>query len=117
MTDEATGQHACLETLHGCFTPLTDPTPKAFSENSKSVFYAETVRLILAPLNHSSHEAFAWVFIYVPLEMFLVVHTRLCFFLVAIEYLAEEIKLIFRHNLSSIKRSLTVILISNNLDS
>lgn len=50
MTDEATGQHARLETLHSCFTPLTDPTLDAFSENSKSVFYAETIRLILAPL-------------------------------------------------------------------
>jgi len=56
VTDEATGQHARLETLHSCFTPLTDPTLDAFSENSKSVFYAETIRLILAPLaDHSSH--------------------------------------------------------------
>ena len=51
VTDEATGQHARLETLHSCFTPLD-----AFSQNSKSVFYAETIRLILAPLaDHSSH--------------------------------------------------------------
>lgn len=56
VTDEATGQHARLETLHSCFTPLTDPTLDAFSENSKSVLYAETIRLILAPLaDHSSH--------------------------------------------------------------